>query len=406
MTQEFEELLRFFGSSALGYEYTSDSEVDISSIYRISTEQGIWQTVYISLSKCYDLSKYQNHVLNDVAKNIRRNEFVRNIVDKLEHEGIGCCYLKGITVARFYSEPDCRISGDTDILIKKDDVGRVRELLNKYGFDIEKNEGNMHHFEARHKIGGLLEVHIALYQKYVDDMLFKNLLTFSEEYIFVDIDGYKIKTLGINDGLNHLTAHYIKHFINKGVGVRQLMDLLLYMKYYQDEINWEEYNKMWKEIGFYNLIEILKGIGVKYWNMNFKSYSTKYTNDLLTDIENGGLFGFNEVERKEFFNIFLAEKNRNNIGEFKKYMDKNYSQKFIWRLFPNKEYMVRGGYSHAAKGTIYLFFAYLQRIKVLALKFLKKEKKFSETVSYEIKTVNNDIEKERLELMRKIGVID
>ena len=195
MTQEFYDVVKLFGAGALGTVYNPDHELDIEKIYKLSLEQGIWQTVYLALEKIADLSKYKIKFLSSVSKNISKKEFIYDTVDELEENGIECTYLKGVTVARFYIEPDCRISGDTDILVDEKELSHARKVLKHAGFDVEENISNMYHFEAQHPVGGILEVHKDLYQKHIRDILFKGLLSYNEPRNCVTVDNHKIKTL-------------------------------------------------------------------------------------------------------------------------------------------------------------------------------------------------------------------
>ena len=403
MTQEFYDVVKLFGAGALGTVYNPDHELNIEKIYKLSLEQGIWHTVYLALEKIADLSKYKIKFLSSVSKNISKKEFIYDTVDELEENGIECTYLKGVTVARFYIEPDCRISGDTDILVDEKELNHARKVLKHAGFDVEENISNMYHFEAQHPVGGILEVHKDLYQKHIRDILFKGLLSYNEPRNCVTVDNRKIKTLGINDELNHLTAHYIKHYITKGAGIRPLMDLMLYIKHYESQIDWEHYNKIWKDIGFYKLIEIFKGIAVKYWNFEFNTYNAEFAEDVLGDIERGGLFGFGDEDGIDFLNVYLAEtQDKNALNE---YMSKNPLRSKWWRIFPNRLYLSRSGYPYAMKGGVFLFWARIVRLKRIAIEVLIRKRSVSSTANYNLRTDENESEKNRMDLMRRIGLV-
>lgn len=401
MTSEFKDMLSLFNMGVTGRYEKLDHDINIDRIYELAESQGIWETVYLGLYENYDVSKYSLEFMKAVSKNIRRTEFIFNITDLLG--GIKFCYLKGITVARFYDKWECRISSDTDILIGRQDMPYVRKVLRDNGFALEGAMGNMYHFGAYHKTGGLLEVHVDLYRSYVRDIIFKNMLSMDEDYIDITVGAHTVKTLGINDALNHLTAHAVKHFISEGAGVRLIMDLLLYMKHYENEIDWDSYNRVWRQIGFFELIEKFKGIGRIYWEMDFDSYDTDYIDDILTDSENGGLFGLDDSGRASFIDIVLAQKAEKD--KLKKYMSREKAGGIIRNIFPGREGLIARGYADAKKGGVYILKAYAKRAAYKLDKIAKGEKKASDFVSYNIKEAKTDIEKQRLELMKKTGVI-
>lgn len=405
MTKEFIQVVKLFGAAALGIEYNPDTQLDIKKIYEISVKQGVWHTVYLSLSKLIDLSQYDEEFMRAVGLNVSRICNVFEALEQLESNGIECCVLKGCSVARFYAEPACRISGDTDILIGRDNIDKSQAVFQSLGFECQPFVGNMYHYNARHPSCGLIEVHCALYQKHINDVLFKNLLSFNEPFMEIDINGYKVKVLGINDGVNHLTAHYIKHFITRGAGIRQLMDMLLYMEHYEKEIDWDRYNKIWKEIGFYELIEVLKGIGVKYWGFEFESYSPENADAVLADIEEGGVFGFDKTGRLEFLNVYLNE-----ISHDKKYLE-NYMNKVavrpLWlKIFPEAEYLAEAGYPYALNGGWNVQRARIKRIIDIIIKSFRRERDIKKEIRFKIKEAETEEEIARMELLKNIGVLD
>lgn len=406
MTQNFKFLINAFGKAVFGEKVESDDNIDIKAVMQLAENQGVKQIVYSALSENYDVSAYELPVISTIAQNIRKNNFVYSIVQKLIDNGIECCYLKGITVARFYAEPDARISGDTDIYIDKKNVKQVRKILAENGFSLESLTDTMYHFEAHHPIGGLLEVHYSFSRDKVRDLIFNDMLKFEEEHISLEINGMKIKTFGINDSLNYLTAHMVKHFITDGIALRQIMDLLLYMKHYEKEIDWVSYRDLWKTLGFLSFIDTLCGIGTKYWGFDFGEYSDENVEKLLEDIEQGGLFGFNEKERKDFLDLFFAQKYSGSEETVKKYMNKNPIKRILNLFFPNKTYMKNRGYTKIEKGGIYIPFAYIHRLWDLFISVIKGKKSIKKSVNYTMHKVENSIQTKRIDLMKELDMID
>lgn len=406
MTQNFKFLLNAFGKAAFGEKVESSNNIDINAVMQLAENQGVKQLIYSALAENYDMSAYELPIISTIAQNIRKNNFIYSIVQKLSNNGIECCYLKGITVSRFYAEPDARISGDTDIYVNKKDVKKARKILAENGFSLESLTDTMYHFEAQHPIGGVLEVHYSFYRDKVKDLIFNDMLRFEEERIPLEVNGMKIKTFGINDSLNYLTAHMVKHFITDGIALRQIMDLLLYMKYYKKEVDWVNYRDLWQKLGFLSFIDTLCGIGTKYWGFDFGEYSDENVEKLLEDIERGGLFGFNEKERKDFLDLFFAQKYSGSEETVRKYMNKNPIKRIFNLLFPNKTYMKKRGYTAVNKGGIYITFAYIKRLWDLFISVIKGKKSIKKSVNYTMYNIENQIQSKRIDLMKKLGMLD
>lgn len=347
MTPQFETMLRLFAVGATGNENSSLGGIDADAVISLAYSQGIWTVVYPVLSKVSDASKYHLQFLTLVSSSIRRNEFTFGILKKISDSGIDVCLLKGASVAILYSEPDYRISSDADILINKKDENKVSKILKENGYTVEKREKNDHHMKAVHPIGGLLEVHVSLYSHTTDKVIFGGMDMYNEPWQEVLIGERKLKTLGINDNLMYLTAHYIKHFITGGSSVRQMMDLLLYIKKHEKEIDFEKYNKLLKELKYDKLIEAVKSIGAKYFGMDFEITEPKLMDELIDDCESSGLFGMNSKGKSNIYYDYCRQ--RKSVSKLKLKM-------ILWfkdegslfnRLFPSKKILVNHGYSYA-----------------------------------------------------------
>jgi len=395
MTKEFETLLYLFGDSALGRESRIKDIKNPDKVIEMSAKQGIWSCIYPVLSKICDISKHKMDFLLFVSKGIARNEFTLNIIAEAEKTGIPICIVKGIVVASLYANPDYRISSDTDILINQKDEKKLSAFLKSKGYDVKKRDKNDHHMKATHPIGGLLEVHVALNDELFDRLAFNDKVNYDEPYETITLGKNTIHTLGINDNLMYLTAHYIRHFLNGGSSIRQMMDLLLYMKKYEDKIDFDKYNKLLKELKYDKLIDAVQSIGAKYFGMDFEVNSQDIIDVLLEDCEKCGLFGSCSEHSTNVNNAFYQK--RNVVSPFKlKFLYYFKSEHTIFkRIFPSQKTLLKMGYKYA-KNKIFIPFAWIHKLFDFCLKRNK--------VRNEI--LNTDVHNERIETMRKLSIID
>ena len=379
ITQPFEDMLYLFGAGARGEKITFDHEIDVEQIYHLAISQGVWQTVFLALPESKKSATYKIPFLKNVTDNMRRNEFVLNTITKLNEYGIDCFTLKGMTIAKLYKEPSCRISGDVDIFIDKQDEKKAMKFLEEMGYTVEERGRNSHHFLAKHPVGGLLEVHVEMYSDPTKDILFHKKLQYNEEKILVDIDEkHQVKTFGINDGAIYMTAHYIKHFISKGVGVRQLMDLLLYLREYKKEIDWDHYYTIFGELRYEKLIKTLFAIGNRYFGMSFENFDEECMDMILSDTESGGVFGYNNTGLANFYEVFTQRRTSMSEKEYRQYMFTKRNASLIRRIFPLKTIMIQQGYQ--VRNCAELFIRYVQRLWRLMCSGIGKDnmkKKFS-----------------------------
>lgn len=396
MTQDFEAMLYLFGKGAVGGNISVPTrEFDAARIRKLAIEQGIWTIVYPALTDYCDLTEYQNEFFRTVSKGITRNDFTLNIIKQLEAAGITVCLLKGVTVSRLYNDPDCRISGDTDILINPRDVEKTVSVLLDLGYEMEKYTRNSHHLKARHPIGGLLEIHISLYRSTDEQIVFNGLKLYEEPYTKLDINGYTVKTLGINDGLMYLTAHFIKHLVKKGSGIRQVMDLLLYMREYKDEIDFEKYDKILKELRYGKLIDVVKSIGEVYFGLDYPTCYPEIMNRILDDMESGGVFGFESDTRADFYDRYCKRRTTMSERHFKKFFSSKSERSTREKLFPSRRILIATGYEYA-KNTFLVPLAWLNRYFDLLLR--RRREATDKRRSTEIEA--------RMKLMQDLNMID
>lgn len=346
MTQEFKNMLHIFGCGARGTKVNIENCNNLSRIRKMALDQECWDIVYCALREDIENGKIkippeiaaqlEKTFIQNIARNIQRVEFNKNIIKGLENEGIESCMLKGTTVACLYNMPEARISSDTDIIINPKLKNKAIAFLEKNGYTIKPFDKYDHHIKATHKVGGLLEVHVAYHSVNTKDILLDGEIEYMEEYRELN-DG--TVTQGINDGLLYLTFHIVKHFINDCIGVRQIMDLLLYMKEYEERIDWDRYNTLLKGLKYDKFISVIKGIGVKYWNFQFDdtAVSDEEMNAVLDEIELGGLFGINEDNREIFYQRYTALRSKKNKLSYMRSKYLKGESSFIKKLFPSLE---------------------------------------------------------------------
>lgn len=269
MTESFSDLIQLFACGAHGKNFIPEHKIDAKQIFDLGKKQGVWTVAYPILKKLYEdgfvyatdeqMAYYDSLFFGIAMHAAARSEKVYQAISNIQTQGIECCLLKGEVLASLYSDPSLRISSDTDILIDADKVSeqQVCRAMEKEGFETKHRPGTSHHAMCTHPVGGLVEFHLRLYDELFEDVWFNNITVNKEPFRdFVTADGHVYKTLGITDGAIFVSMHLIKHFLSEGVGVRQLMDTLLYLKHYKNEIDWTRYKEIMSELKFEKFISL------------------------------------------------------------------------------------------------------------------------------------------------------
>ena len=152
-------------------------------------------------------------------------QYVR-LYSKCGKKDIPCCVLKGQALAYLYKNPECRMSGDVDLLVAEKDETAALDILRKNGFSVSVRAQSANHDTCYHDELGCVELHVSLYYDIMQDVWFDNVEMLKEP--FMEKNG--ILMLGITDGYLFTLLHAIKHFLSNGLCVKQIMDVLLYEK--------------------------------------------------------------------------------------------------------------------------------------------------------------------------------
>lgn len=398
VTVAFELMMYLFKCAVMSVEPKIDKELNLSDIYEVSKQQGIWPLVFLSVQKLYEkklmqgkpelMGALQQQILVSITKGATRKEILKIILDELRAKNITVVLLKGDILADLYPFPDYRLSGDIDLLVKPGDEKVIFKVFEKYGFEVEARMNKEHHSVCRHPAAGVVELHVALHDDYCEEIWFAGKTQIDEDFTdFTTKDGYQYEVLGLNDCFIYLTTHMIKHFLSGGAGMRQIMDILLFIRKYKDEIDFERYKKLMIELSFENFMDCCMDIGVNYlgftaddlFYITGAKQSKKRIDAVLDDIEKCGLFGHKDADLRDFKMVYLEKRYaRLRGGEVKEYLEHrlNIVQK-LQLIFMRRDILERK-YPYVKKSFLLVPIAWFHRI----IKFVLKREELKEEELY------------------------
>lgn len=260
-------------------------------------------------------------LLYPALKNIKDNNISKEVIDKLKRytfnaaigqsnhikrtadilslfneNNIPVIVLKGLVVREYYPKPDLRTMCDSDVIIHKNDLEKVRKLLLEKGFVEEEDAG--HHIAFLNNSFNL-EVHWTL----ANESFRKGQECFQEKIwddaMKIKVGGVDTLSLSLEDLALHLCAHMASHMAISGFGVRQLADLVLLVEHKGNEIDWDEFKDKAKKSGLTQFstgmfkvcnylfdMEIPKQLNIKN-SRNDEEIIKLVVNDIFT----GGVYG-------------------------------------------------------------------------------------------------------------------
>lgn len=297
-------LLDLCAKSLFDKDITVPDELDSKALVEEAKRQTVFPIAYSLIKDKCDATDAKTFS-QVIAKNIRV-EYAHNEVHHILNENnIPYVILKGVASASYYKEPMLRMMGDVDVLVAPDNITKADKLLKSIGFvTTDDINGDDMHIGYKRKDGISCELHRRIgwipkndlsdvFHNYLDDIMASSIeYKTSNGSCFVPSVFYH----GVV-----LLLHTATHLTHEGVGLRHLCDWAVFENGFSDNEFVSMFEKPLKEMGLWRFAQLLTICCIKYLGCDKKEWVGECDNALIdgiiTDILNGGNFGYNDVER-------------------------------------------------------------------------------------------------------------
>lgn len=172
------------------------------------------------------------------------NNLISQLIIALSREGVEAILLKGQGLAAFYPNPELRQCGDIDLLVSSTDFGKAVEVLNHMATTraLSKAYTTEKHYHIIIK-GIAVELHWSCMAfdthetniKY-EELEERGLKESTDDFI---LGGTCIPRLSTTFNVFYVFLHLWEHFIERGIGLRQVCDwaMLLHKRHGQIDLN-------------------------------------------------------------------------------------------------------------------------------------------------------------------------
>lgn len=342
---------------------------------------------------------FKQQTIRSVMMQTQKTECFKRLYGKLREAGVKPLVVKGLICRNLYTKSDYRISGDEDILLRREEFEECDRILLAEGF--QREELNME--QLPHEIpyfqpqsGVYIELHFTLFpeESGAYGHLNREFTHVFGNSISENVQGTDICTLSPTDHMFYLICHSFKHFLHGGFGLRQVCDMVKMEAYYGEKIEWHDIGEKLIRLHMDTYWNALVEIGEKYLGASWKEAcvigetqeNRVDSHELLLDLLESGIYGDSSMERKHSSNMTLAAV---------KSGKKDVTASIAASLFPSMEYM-KGKYSWLNKCPWLLPAAWAMRI----VNYVKTSRKRDE------KENSVEIGMNRVELLRKYNIID
>lgn len=329
-------------------------DVDINEVVRLSDIHKVAGIISVQIKKLP--AEYQptgqtfDFVKQVLGKTIRNYQHIeignQKLISLFNQNNIDHLIVKGADVRNYYPNAELRTSGDTDIIVKKDQFEEAGQLLINNGWSIKSQTGTEHNLIYNSHLYEIKD-HFDQYNEQ-SDTLFCN--PFDDEMSTHNDCTYYLKPLY---HLVYLIYHFLEHLKSGGAGVRQLMDICVFINKF--DINIDELISKMSYIGLekstYVVLELCKRLFDTNISIN-NDIDEELINKVTELILTGGVFGY-ENYKIGSKNLAKAISNSENTKFVK-------LKAFLNLLFPPNEYFYKY-FPYARNNHFLLPIAYIQR---------------------------------------------
>ena len=423
MTNEFKALMQLVGAAAQGKAVSGlPDDMDWQKIERLADEQAV-QTLLgyaLRLSSVLDCpAELRESLVSQMRQEAFSNHAWKHstlqLLAEMNAAGIPALLIKGYAVADCYAAPDCRMSGDTDLLIEPKNEKRACAFMKANGFAVERRWTNGHHDVCRHPQLGCVELHVMLYDEIVEDVWFGRMdgrEFVSESAIEVATQDGSYRTLGYTDHMIFLMLHLIKHFIMTGMSLRMMLDVALFFSHHAERIDSARFWKTMESLKYGTIAQSILWAMVCYCGIDQTSLPglcgdcPESVEMILDDLESGGWLGkIDEKAREEGwyeYNRQLLMRNRSK-AQYLLFMLHWKIGAYLKALFPSRKTLAIR-YPCVQKSVIVIPFAWVHRLIFRGSRAVKEGALTTYIITDEKKIGTSA--QERVQMFKNLGMMD
>ncbi|MGM0496224.1 MAG: nucleotidyltransferase domain-containing protein [Bacillota bacterium] len=364
---------------------TFQEELTIEDYY-VARANHISGMVFKTIDKTNQNEKVYKLFQEDYYQYIRKDEIQQLQINELRKifndNNIDFIFLKGSYLKQLYPETYMRSMGDIDILVRKEKMKEIHEILSQYNYKNWNNSTN-HDCFVKDKVN--VEIHPKLDSEFSDE--YKDLFFKPWEYV-KKINKNEYQLLPEYNFFYQL-YHMIKHLYHSGVGFRTIVDIYLFLKHNHKNFNENTYSIIYnafpKKEFVQNIISLVNNLfqeNLLFEYIKNDKIKQNVMQNFISYLFASGIHGI--AEGHNLFIGGMASQNKSNrfilITKFKFLFSKTF-------LSYN---LMRGLYPYLNKYKFLLPIAWLQRLFKLIFKksSRRKLKRFSANKSQILEVEN------------------
>lgn len=231
--------------------------------------------------------KIKQEVLSSVIKSATQKNELKTIIDNFEKKRINNQPMKGCILKQVYGIAELREMSDIDILVEESSMGKVQKMMVELGYELKYKE-EQHDIYIK-KPFMLVEIHRSLYNPRIDKLQFQYFAAFEKSRLIPGMSyTYEFSK---EDFYIYMIAHMAKHFYETGCGIRNLVDIFVYLEKYKQIIDRNYLEQELEKCGLKKFAHHMEELSYVWLQ---KLESTAFLDDLFEYMLSCGVYGKDE----------------------------------------------------------------------------------------------------------------
>lgn len=307
-----------------------DIEISEEKLYSVAKFHSLDHLLY------YQIHLFENkNVINKITKSYMlqiqkaavQDAELESILETLEAKQIKHMALKGSVMKYVYPEFEMRSMSDLDILYDVEKRKQLDKIFKELGYS-RQDKGSDSHHQVYYKLPFMnLEMHkdmiddVLDWSKYYETIWNNTILKADKQYEYY---------LSHEDFYIFHICHAGKHSSNGGTGIRTIIDEYLYLKKYNDILNWDYINNELEKLNLTLYEKNIRMLAYKWFEEKYQD--DDFLNELTEFIIGSGTYGTSK--QYMILRAFISDDMIDTIN-------KSRFKYFMYKLFPPFKEMKR-----------------------------------------------------------------
>lgn len=209
----------------------------LDAVYRLASFHSVAALTAFALEEVIELPESFEQAKKKAIRKIALFDIERSLIyTQLDKEKIWHMSLKGIILKDYYPKFGMREMSDNDILCDYGRMEDVRRIMESFGFQCTLYEERVD--DAYTESPLVFEMHRFLFDERESDAFYLYYKDIKEKLLQDDKNEYEYHFTP-EDFYIYMVTHEYKHYILGGTGLRSLLDIYVYLKRWNNDLDWQ-----------------------------------------------------------------------------------------------------------------------------------------------------------------------